>query len=375
MSAVKILTLGSLVTIMLVKSSLAGSIFSTGDYQHQVAQQADSNPIRPGSGLTASQENLATSSSYSAWYFGQATRESQQGSVSNLFLGLTGADQAPSGNSGQSSTNLAGGSLGVIQNGWTSYGAASTPSTVPAPAPAVSSSNLADAFINFGSGPYPEASTLTTGNALPFTSSPAFTHLFGSGGPTPTDIANFENEVLATIKTTYNSAGLPITLTTDPNTPAAHTMSVVSGASYTGSAGAIGITDVGNNGFSFIDKFSAAQTPDQLAIAIGHNLSHELMHAFGISNHPEQTGPYVDAATATFQTLADPGTSFSPVAAQLLSTLNFQAVGTSVVAGTRGIDGGQVLIPSPSPVPEPSTVALWAMAAGLLYAARRHRSA
>ena len=36
-------------------------------------------------------------------------------------------------------------------------------------------------------------------------------------------------------------------------------MSVVSGASYSGNSSAIGITDVGNDGFSFIDKFGSGQ--------------------------------------------------------------------------------------------------------------------
>ena len=54
-------------------------------------------------------------------------------------------------------------------------------------------------------------------------------------------------------------AGLNISLTTDPTQNYAHTLSVVSGASYNANPNAIGITDVGNDGFSFIDKFGQAQ--------------------------------------------------------------------------------------------------------------------
>jgi hypothetical protein len=233
-----------------------------------------------------------------------------------------------------------------------------------------------DAFINFGSGPYPEASKLIAGTPLPFFDSPVFTHFFGPKGPGSSDLANFEQEVLSTIKSTYNNAGLPITLTDNPATPAAHTISVVSGASYSGNSAAIGITDVGNNGFSFIDKFSGTQNLEQLATAIGHNISHELMHAFGIANHPEQTGPYVDAASSTLQTLSDPSIGFSPAAASLLSTLNFQAVGTSVMAGAPlRVDGDQILIGGASTVPEPSSVALWAVVGALVVVHHRRKAA
>ena len=230
----------------------------------------------------------------------------------------------------------------------------------------------ADAFINFGNGAYPEASSLTTGSSVAFFNSPAFRSLFGANGPSIDDVGRFETEVLATIRATYNNVGLPIHLTIDPYAPAAHTLSVVSGSSYPGSPGAIGITDVGNNGFSFIDKLTGAPTVDQLAVAVGHNLSHELMHAFGVSDHPEQSGPFVDAASSTLSTLADPSTGFSPAAASLLSTLKFQAVGQAVTAGAQRIDGGQMLL-GQATVPEPSTVATWLFACGLLAARYRGR--
>ncbi len=351
MSRVKILALGVLVLGSAVGSALGGSMNTTAD-----------SPSRPAWWIESPAAQNLANSSHSPFegltYVGLAGNLSSPG---GLTLGVT------------SSESLQGSAPAVASStatGQTFNGSSAAPPSSPPTAPTV-----ADAFINFGAGPYPEASSLIAGNPQPFFTSPTFTHLFGSGGPTSADISNFENEVLATIQQTYNRAGLSIDLTTDPKALAAHTMSVVSGASWTGNANAIGITDVGHDGFSFIDKFSPATSVDQLATAIGHNLSHELMHAFGIANHPEQSGPFVDAAASTFQTLADPSTSFSPVAGQLLSTLDFQAVGTSVTAGTQNVDGNQILLSDPTPVPEPSTVVLWGLAGGLIIARRRRAAA
>jgi len=386
MSAAKILCLSSLVTFLAVASVRGDSIHSSRSASHRPARPVIETPTtlvfasRPTPPLisqnltheVAAQNLAVTSPSSDPQPFNNAvTASTQQNAVSGLFLGVTGGNSNGSQTPSASSSNVAGNTLGVVLNTPASSG------FMPAPASAITASAVstsptpADAFINFGTGPYSEASSLTSGTPQAFTNSPAFTHLFGAAGPSPTDVANFEHEVLATIQATYIKAGLPINLTSDPNSPAAHTISVVSGASYVGNPGAIGITDVGRDGFSFIDKFAAAQSPDQLAIAIGHNISHELMHAFGIANHPEQVGPYVDAASSTLQTLSDPNTAFSPAAASLLSTLNFQTVGQSVTAGAQTIDGAQMLVSNPSTVPEPSTVALWVVAGGLFLFHRR----
>ena len=143
-------------------------------------------------------------------------------------------------------------------------------------------------------------------------------------------------------------------------------MSEVSGASYPSNPGAIGITDVGANGFGFIDKLAYATTPDQLAWAVAHNLSHELMHALGVANHPDTTGNYIDAASATWQLLTDPNAKFSPEAVQLISQLlatgassdSLSAPGAQLFHGLN-IDGAELLA---SPVPEPSTIVLWTIA-------------
>ena len=389
MSAVKSLAFGVLVTVVLVRSAPAGSMLSTPSPRQNrgraamtptslvYASAAPVPSVTPNATHEVGAQNLApTGNNPTSNTYGYDQASSQQGSTSGLFLGVTGGSVGTNAGPGNHSVNLSPTSLGVVSNG--SSPTNSSPSPAPAPAPQSSppsTPRAADAFINFGTAPYAEASSLTTGNAQAFTNSPVFTHLFGVNGPTSGDITKFENEVVSTIQSTYNNAGLSINLTTDPNARAAHMMSVVSGASYTGTAGAIGITDVGNNGFAFIDKFGGVQTPDQLAIAIGHNLSHELMHAFGIANHPEQTGPYVDAATSTLQTLSDPSTSFSPAASSLLSTLNFQDVGQSVTTGAQRIDGNQILVADAATVPEPSTIALWALAGGLVVTYRRRQAA
>ena len=267
---------------------------------------------------------------------------------------------------------------------------------------AVAPTHNVSAFINFGNGSYSEAQSLTTGNPQAWYQSSAVQSVFG-GTPTVAQQVAFQNEVLQTVQNTYNQSGLSISLTTDPTQNYAHTMSVVAGASYPGNPGAIGITDVGNDGFSFIDKFSLAKSPDELATAIGHNVAHELMHAFGVGGHPDQTGTYLDAATANWSTLTNAQTTFSPQAVQMLSAQNFlNGPGKNFTQGAMGLTGLELLtehhpvtchcpycdqlhtlekaegleVTAATPVPEPTTVALWSVAAiAALVARRRHRLA
>lgn len=241
-------------------------------------------------------------------------------------------------------------------------------STAPASSTSASTSPApVDAYINLGTGPYPEASSLTTGSPQPWYNSPAVVSAFG-GTPTTQQESSFAQSVLADIQHTFQISGLNISLTSDPNTPALHTLSEVSGASYPSNTAAIGITDVGANGFGFIDKLSYATTPDQLAWAVAHNLSHELMHALGVANHPDTTGNYIDAASATWQLLTDPNAKFSPEAVQLLSQLLAPGVSSNLLSASGAqlfhglnIDGAEILA---TPVPEPSTIGMW-MAGGL----------
>jgi hypothetical protein len=245
------------------------------------------------------------------------------------------------------------------------------------PASTPSATTFVDAFINFGNGPYAEASTLTTGNPQAWYTSPSVLSAFG-GVPSAQQQSTFTQSVLADIQHTFQISGLNISLTTDPSVPALHTMSVVSGTTYPSNPDVVGITTVGANGYSFIDKLAYATTPDQLAWAVAHNLSHELMHALGVANHPDATGNYLDAATATWSMLIDPNTKFSPAAVQLLSQLLATAgttPGTGSLPGAQlmkrlGVDGAQIL---ETPVPEPSTIALWSLVSigGLIVLRRR----
>ena len=225
-----------------------------------------------------------------------------------------------------------------------------------------------DAFINMTNGPFPESSNLTTGGTQPWYQSPSVVKAFG-GVPNAQQQASFTQTVLQDVQHTFQLSGMNPTLTTDPNVPALHTISVVSGASYSANSAAIGITDVGNNGFSFIDKLDYATNPTDLAWAEAHNISHELMHAFGIGYHPDG-GNYVDAASASWATLIDPNTQFGPAATQLLlssqyGTISSGSTGSGLGAellnpeGTK-IDGDETL---PQPIPEPATMALWAFGA------------
>ncbi len=277
--------------------------------------------------------------------------------------------------------------------------AAST--TVAAPTPAYSPASSGDhayaAFINFGSSGFSEAQTLTSGTPSAWYTSPVVQQVFG-GTPTAAQQSGFISEVLHTAQQTYAMSGLNVNLTVDPTQDYAHTMSVVSGASYNANPNAIGITDVGNDGFSFIDKFGSAKNSDELAEAIGHNIAHELMHAFGIAQHPDQTGTYLDAATASWSILTNPNTMFSPQAAKLLSTMDFfSGPGKEFTQGVGGISGlelltehhphfctcplctalrklkaaaAQAIGPDAAPVPEPTTLALWGLAGALAIAAR-----
>src|SRR4029077_4325222 len=134
-------------------------------------------------------------------------------------------------------------------------------------------------FINLGGGPYREASQLTSGGAQPWYDSPVVSQLYG-GMPTAQQQADFTSAVLQRVEQTYSQSGVPVHLTTDPNAPSAHQISVVSGTSYAANSSDVGITTQGGDGFSFIDKFGAAQSVDQLEWIVAHNVAHEMMHAF-----------------------------------------------------------------------------------------------
>lgn len=254
--------------------------------------------------------------------------------------------------------------LGSVNNPVTA--AVAQPTYTPTVSAATGGGPVADAYLNFGSSSYPEVSQLTAGAPAAWYTSPVVQKLFG-GAPTAAQQAQFTGEVLNDVSHTFQLAGMNPKLTTDPAVAANHTMSLVSGVSYAANANAIGITDVGHNGFGFIDKFGQATTVDQLALAVAHNLSHELMHAFGVGYHPDQSGKYIDAGSATWALLTDPNTTFSPAAVTAINGAYFSDP-TSGSSSTEmlAVDGDMEILQA---VPEPATWAAWGLvaAAGLCY--------
>ncbi len=77
------------------------------------------------------------------------------------------------------------------------------------------------------------------------------------------------------------------------------------------------------------------------------------MLAFGVPETYDQTGDYVDSKLASWAMMVSPTSTFSPAAAQAitqaLASQNTTSSGTSL--------GAQVLS-----APEPTTIALWALA-------------
>lgn len=234
----------------------------------------------------------------------------------------------------------------------------------------------ADAYLNFSTSSLPEASQLTVGTAQPWYTSPAVIKAFGGSTPTSDQQNQFLQEVKSGVEKTFAGIGLSPKITLDPSVPANHTMSIASGLSYGPNPNAIGITDIGHNGFGFIDKLNYASDSASLALAVAHNISHELMHAFGVANHPDTTGDYVDAATATWGLLTDPNATFSDAAKQALATTDI-GVYSAISQGTQyellNPDGAQEVLATP----EPTTVAGWALVlvGGFCYRRRQARAA
>jgi hypothetical protein len=248
-------------------------------------------------------------------------------------------------------------------------GAASV-SDSPAPAPATVSYSptvtptvapaAVDAYINMGSGPYPSETNLTTGGGQPWYYSPSAIEAF-KGLPSPQQQQDFTAKVLDDVQKTFQLSGLDPSLTTDPNVPALHTLSVVSNTSYGLNPGAIGITDIGGNGFTLMDKLAYANSPDELATAVAHNVTHELMHAFGVGIHPDSTGEYLDTSAASWALLTDPKAALSPEASRLVQsnldfTHNARSLAGMPIYSDGGATDGQQLV---QPVPEPATLVSW----------------
>ncbi len=240
--------------------------------------------------------------------------------------------------------------------------------TISAPASTLSSGSV-DAFINLGNSPYPLQNTITTGNAQPWYSSSQISSFFG-GQPTTQQIQSFDNTILQRVQQTFSQSGVNVTLTDNPSVAALHTLSLVSNTSAASLSTAIGMTQVGASGFSFIDHIaSSAQSLDQLEWIVAHNISHELMLAFGVPENYDTTGNFVDARSANWAMMVSPTSTFSAAAAQALD----QAL-ASQNGSTSGTQLGAQLVGSESPVPEPATIALWTAAGAAIVIAKRRKS-
>jgi len=226
-----------------------------------------------------------------------------------------------------------------------------------------------DAFINLGTGPYLDSASLTTGNPQPWYLGTSVDRLFG-GLPSIQQVAAFDQTVLQRAQQTFGLSGIPVTLTNDPNAPAAHTISVVSQTSNPTVGGALGMTYLGGNGFQYIDTAAnSATSVDQLEWIVAHNLAHELMLAFNVPEVHDQSGQFIDSPNASWSMMTSPTATFSPGAVADLLSKNFQATSSA------GLNPSAQLLGPPS-VPEPSAWMLWAAigSTALMAGKLRHHS-
>ena len=192
------------------------------------------------------------------------------------------------------------------------------------------------------------------------------TNLFG-GQPTAQQIQSFDNAILQRVQQAFSQSGISVSLTENPNISALHTVSLVSNTASATLSNAIGMTQVGGNGFSFIDQIApSAQSLDQLEWIAAHNISHELMLAFGVPENFDKTGNFIDSKIADWAMMVNPNSTFSPDASQAVT----QALASQNQAGFTDQLGAQEV--NPAPIPEPTTIAIWGLAAmGLIIARRR----
>ena len=141
----------------------------------------------------------------------------------------------------------------------------------------ISSTTPVNAFLNLGATPYPEpgAAQITTGDAQPWYDSSELSRFFG-GQPTVQQQQSFDNAIVQDVQQAFSLSGVPITVTDNPYVPASHTLSLVSNTASMAFPGAIGTSQIGGNGFSFINAIAPyAQSLTQLEWIIAHNMSHE----------------------------------------------------------------------------------------------------
>jgi hypothetical protein len=257
-----------------------------------------------------------------------------------------------------------------------------SPELTSTPAAAISApASSYDAYVNLGTSPFAGQSSLTIGEARPWFASDAASKAYG-GVPTAQQVQDFGRTVIDRVASTFAKSGLAISVTDDPSARSDHMLSVASGLSASSNPDAIGVSTVGRDGFSFIDKLGYATSADELMWAVAHNVAHELMHAFGGSHHTTVQGGNLDAAVADWSVLIDPETKFSAESiAELTRTLRQGGAMTRSGMLAQELDHKmachctqcQILHINGVPVPEPTTIALWAGMAGLGVLVRRRR--
>ncbi|MGP0062636.1 MAG: hypothetical protein ACLQGP_03400 [Isosphaeraceae bacterium] len=232
----------------------------------------------------------------------------------------------------------------------------------------ISSTTPVNAFLNLGATPYPGAAQITTGDAQPWYDSSELSRFFG-GQPTVQQQQSFDNAIVQDVQQAFSLSGVPITVTDNPYVPASHTLSLVSNTASMAFPGAIGTSQIGGNGFSFINAIAPyAQSLTQLEWIIAHNMSHELMLTFGVGENYDTTGNYIDARMANWSMIISPTSTFSPAAAAALRSA-MTPISTDFAPYAQLINPASI-----SNAPEPTTWALWGLATATLLLSQRRKA-
>jgi hypothetical protein len=256
---------------------------------------------------------------------------------------------------------------GSVTNLASTAPAASWTPTAPAPAAATIAPQYSyDAYIDMGQGPFASSASLTGGGAQGWWNSSLVQSLYGHT-PTAQEQTDFTSTIMKDVQQTFDLSHVPVTLTATEGASAAHSVALVSHTNYPANPNAVGIANVGGDGFSFIDQFKYATSVNDLEWAVAHNIAHELMHTFG-GNHHDLTGNYLDTATISWDKLIDPNLTFGPASVAELSSLNFLS------RSDQGAGAEQIEV-TPSPVPEPATLLAWSLAAAGAVLIHRRRAA
>ena len=310
-------------------------------------------------GISAQAAPMSGTTGNWAWWWSSdpssVTSQWTPNQLATAFYGPSGSSTASSQTS-QNTQVFSAATSAVASPPPVSYSSSSVATTT-------TSTPMVNAFLNLGNGPYPLASQITTGNAQPWYDSSQISSFFG-GQPNSQQIAAFDSTILQRVQQTFQQSGVNVSLTTDPTVLAAHTLSLVSNTGSNTVPGVIGMTQIGASGFSFIDQIAkSAQSLDQLEWIVAHNISHELMLSFGVGENYDQTGNYIDARNANWSMMTDPSATFSSAAAQAI-----QAALANQQTATSGTLGAQEIV---QPVPEPTTILVWAFGLSTAFFLRR----